>query len=273
MTRRVKYLNLAKTHGGKGTPKMLKWIISNFPHNYEYSTFLDVYGGGANITLNKPHSSIEMLNDIDFNTYNMYVCAKNGTLQRVKTIFGYTKNTFEYYRDVVTKTAKSSWTIGETEYVLRNMSRGGMKKYFAWSKRLRGGQPGDVNAWENKVAQLPEIQKRLKNVIIVNKPALDIMREYNRPDVVAYLDPPYLQSTRTAKQIYNHEMSYDDHQELLLFLTHDWKGKFLISGYESMLYEFHFGSWYNKQTLNIANNAGQTKKKSRRVECLWKNYK
>lgn len=42
--------------------------------------------------------------------------------------------------------------LGAHEYIVRNMSRGRLGKDFAWSERLRGGKPGDVNAYENNLA-------------------------------------------------------------------------------------------------------------------------
>jgi DNA adenine methylase len=266
----MKYLSLAKTHGGKGSKKILKWILLNFPKNYEELTFLDTCGGGASITLNKQPSIIEILNDIDEDTYLMYCAAKNGTLQRVKTVFGYTKNTFEYYRDIVSKKLNNNmWVRAETEYVLRNMSRGGMKKDFAWSNRLRGGIPGDVNAWNNKVAQLPEIKQRLQCVALSNQSVINLLKSWNHTDCFAYIDPPYLPETRKSKKIYTYEMTVNDHRALLAFLSNHWKGKYLISGYNSQLYRDWLGVPIQ---LIVSNNAGQTKTKSKRVECLWKNY-
>ena len=86
---------------------------------------------------------------------------------------------------------------GVNEYVLRRMSRGGLKKAFAWSERKRGGQPGDLNAWKTMFAQLPIIAERIKGASILNKNFIDVFKVWDEEDTLFYLDPPYLHSTRT----------------------------------------------------------------------------
>ena len=156
------------------------------------------------------------------------------------------------------------------EFILRRMSRGGLKLAFAWSNRERGGKPGDQNAWDTIIKIIPAISKRLEKVYIFNQSALEIMDAFNNSDTLLYLDPPYLPSTRESTEVYDHEMSQDDHIELAE-CARNFKGKVLLSGYPSTLYNKLYKDW-NMAKKHIANHASQQKKKEMKLEVLWKNY-
>lgn len=63
-----------------------------------------------------------------------------------------------------------------------------------------------------------EVAERLRMVQIEHRPALEVIRRFDYQNVFMYLDPPYLLSTRAAKQ-YAHEMTDADHEELLQIIT------------------------------------------------------
>ncbi|GLB31774.1 hypothetical protein LAD12857_36970 [Lacrimispora amygdalina] len=71
---------------------------------------------------------------------------------------------------------------------------------------------------------------RLKEVQIENKSTLELIRAFDHENVLIYLDPPYVWSTRGRKQ-YRHEMSDEDHEELLDTSIHS-KAKIKLSGYD-----------------------------------------
>jgi DNA adenine methylase len=157
-----------------------------------------------------------------------------------------------------------------TRFLVRNrFSRGGLGRTFAWSERLRGGQPGDKNGWETILRELPKIAARLANVEIHHAAALELIRQYDRPETLFYLDPPYLHGTRTATKTYAHEMSRQDHS-LLLGACAQARGMIVLSGYSSTLYDRALASW-ERHEFELPNHSGQTKTKERRTEVLWLN--
>ncbi len=88
---------------------------------------------------------------------------------------------------------------------------------------------------------------------------------------VIYCDPPYLpQTRRQSRRLYLHEMSYQEHVELLQTLLDISSGfmgvKILISGYESELYEKAIGHW-RKISWQAITRGGTLA-----TECLWMNY-
>ena len=114
------------------------------------------------------------------------------------------------------------------------------------------------------VEGLPEAHERLTRVLILNRPALEVIRGQDGEETFFYLDPPYLHESRASTDDYDHEMSAIDHQRLLEFLP-EIKGKFLLSGYRSALYECFAASegWHQVRidsTKNSMGRGGTTKK-------------
>ena len=83
---------------------------------------------------------------------------------------------------------------------------------------------------------------------------------------------PSVQQTRTATDAYQHEMTETQHFDLLKLLGHI-KGKFILSGYHSPMYDGdakRFG--WRCEEIEIANHASGKKTKERKRECVWMNY-
>jgi DNA adenine methylase len=86
-----------------------------------------------------------------------------------------------------------------------------------------------------------------------------------------YLDPPYPHETRTAKSAYGRfEMSEADHRELLRVLL-GVKGKVMLSGYPSPLYDTALAGW-TRHTFDMPNHAAGGETKGRETEVLWCNF-
>lgn len=102
-------------------------------------------------------------------------------------------------------------------------------------------------------------------VQIEHRPALEVIRRFDYQNVFMYLDPPYLLSTRTAKQ-YKHKMTDEEHEELLKIITQS-KAKIMISGYESKMYDDYLKEWTRMEFRGTAEHAGI------RTEIVWMNYK
>ena len=261
-----------KTHGGKHYLK--QFIISIFPENYKELTYCEPMCAGASVFLNKEPSSEEVINDIDTGLIFIYKALRDEAkefIDRVKKI----KYTEKNFKDALERSEQPFDDYIDhaiNEYTLRRMSRGGMKKAFAWSDRPRGGKPGDVNAWETMIEELTVISERVKNTIILNKSVFEIFKVWDEEDTLMYLDPPYLHETRAdgSADIYKHEMTIEDHINLLN-LAKTARSKVIISGYASPLYNRNLKGWKVKKK-SVANHSSQSKVKENRTEVLWYNY-
>jgi DNA adenine methylase len=137
--------------------------------------------------------------------------------------------------------------------------------------RTRRSRNADVNAWLSCVEGLPAVAARLRDVLILNRPAVDIIKKHDGPHTLFYCDPPYLHQTRSATEVYDHEMTEADHRQLLDTLL-TVKGKVMLSGYASDLYDEKLAGW-TRHTFDLPNNAAGGKTKSRETEVLWCNFR
>ena len=98
--------------------------------------------------------------------------------------------------------------------------------------------------------------------------ALDLIRRYDRPETLFYVDPPYVHSTRVrmTNRAYAHEMTDNQHRELATVL-HGCRGMIVLSGYHCELYEELFGGWPRiDRDFRTNGNAGRLA-----TESLWLN--
>lgn len=272
----AKFRPPVKYHGGKFY--LSDWIVDNFPSNYELLTYVEVFVGGGSVLLNKRPSVKEVANDGDYHIMALWRTIKNSIDELSDGLmkWPYTEESFISAKNLLAERDKEGFcSDGETailEYIVRRMSRGGMRKAFAWSERLRGGKPGDLNAWETSLDNLWKISDRVKRVKMLNLDFREIFAIWDDHNDLLYLDPPYMKDTRAkgSTEIYSLEMSDKDHGEML-DLCLDSNAKIIISGYQSSLYEGKLSNW-NKVYKDIPNHSAQGKSKSIKREILWKNY-
>jgi DNA adenine methylase len=254
-----------KWHGGKSY--LARLIVGLFP---EHRTYVEPFLGGGSILLNKPRSEREFVGDLNAGLIEFWTLLRSSRL--LATRIEATPYDEAFFAKAKEHGRAPCEVVRAWCFLVRNrFSRGGLGKDFAWSDRLRGGQPGDVNAWETIKAELPAIAERIKGVRFYHTSAIDMILDRDAPDTLHYCDPPYLHETRTAKKAYAFEMDRDDHAYLLNILL-GIKGTFVLSGYPSDLYDAtaRVGGWHRIE-IDIANHSGQGKAKQRRTECLWSN--
>lgn len=278
-----------KWHGGKGAfnGKLSKWIISLMPPHLHY---VEPYFGGGSVLLHKdPEGVSEVVSDIHQELTWFWKTLQSPVLfekfQRLIESIPFSEVEFESVKerldelkfvfaparipDHVESVKKSVWF-----FIRARQSRQGLMKDFATlsRNRTRGGMNEQVSAWLTAVEGLPDVHARLKRVVILNRPALDVIRQQDGPETCFYLDPPYLHETRATKDNYHHEMTRDDHVQLLELLD-GIKGDFLLSGYRSGLYDndAKVNQW-NRHDFSIVNNASSKATKEEKTECVWTNF-
>ena len=126
---------------------------------------------------------------------------------------------------------------------------------------------GAVSRWLGAVEGLPEIAQRLQRVQIENAPALEVIKRYDTPKTLFYLDPPYVHGSRGDVSAYGHEMTDEDHRDLVHMLSRI-EGRAVLSGYRSSLYDELFADWYRVDAPEKLCNSS----KEKRTESLWMNF-
>jgi len=104
------------------------------------------------------------------------------------------------------------------------------------------------------------------NVRVLNIPSVQLLSTVlpGTADTFVYMDPPYMLSTRKGGKIYKHEMTDNDHEELLAMAT---TAKFncMISCYDNDLYKDLLKDW-NKHSFNSTTRGGVAR------ETIYMNY-
>lgn len=163
---------------------------------------------------------------------------------------------------------RAAWFFGR----MRTSRQGLGRDYATPTSRLRRGMNEGVSAYLSAVDGLDACHERLRRVEIVQMPAVKFLRVYDHPRAFFYLDPPYLHRTRVAKDARGCEMSEDDHVDLLEALAR-LKGKFLLSGYPSDLYDSYAAHHkWQRAEKEIDNKASSAETKPKKIEVLWRNY-
>lgn len=259
-----------KTHGGKFylAPK----IIAAMPPHKRY---LEAYSGGLNVLINKPYEGIsEWANDLNGELTNFWNVLRDTPDQLLRALLATPVSQAEFMAAFGVTGTTDAQKRAYQFFVRNRMSRQGLgKDYITPTTRQRRGMNEHVSAYWGAIEGLPELHERLRRVEIWNLPAIEAIKRLDGKDFFTYLDPPYLPETRSSKGEYGEfEMTPEQHEELLKFLC-TIKGKFLLSGYPSPLYEaFASCEGWNCQRILIPNNASSRKVKETKIECLWSNY-
>lgn len=260
-----------KIHGGKYY--LCKWIIDHFPADYEHLHYVEPFFGAGNAFFNKTPATggkHEVVNDINNGIANILYVLRDESEEFISRLKKIKYNEKNFKLALENQKTKDYFENAINEFILRRMSRDGLKKAFAWSNRQRGGIPGDVNAWKTIMKVLPSLSHRLNGSYIFNKPATDIIKGFDSEDTLIYCDPPYMPDTRVTPNAYEDEMTIEQH-EILLDALLKCKGKVIISGYPSSLYSKKLKGW--KVVKNkIVNHSSQQKTKKLKTEVIWLNY-
>jgi DNA adenine methylase len=257
-----------KWHGGKHY--LCHRIINLFPPHH---TYLETFGGAASVLLNKPPAEVEVYNDLDQRITRLFrVLRDHGEeFRRLLTLTPYSGAEFERAKEPVADEVEQA----RRDFVRWRMSLGGRGDSFSFTlHRVRRHMADVVSGYLSAIdEELPRIIDRLRRVQITARPALEAIRSWDGADTLVYCDPPYVPETRHegSRAVYNVEMAATDHRELAAVLR-ACRAKVVLSGYPSPLYEELYAGWRTVK-FDIANHAAGGRKKARKRETLWLNWR
>lgn len=242
---------------------LARWIISFFPPHHSY---LEPYFGSGAVLFRKPRSNIETVNDLDGDVVNLFEWIKKDPERLAHEIY-WTPYARQIYEDAFASVPEDSLQKAVNFYVCLNMGHGFRTngERTGWKNDVQGRERAYAAVdWAHLPEEIMQAAERLRGVQVECRPAVEVIKRFASPKVLIYADPPYMLGTRHGKQ-YRHEMSDDDHEELLdALLAHP--GPVLLSGYDSGLYNDELQRWH-KEGRKSRTQAGIEKE-----EILWMNF-
>lgn len=260
-------------HGGKWL--QAKWIIGHFP---KHRIYVEPFGGAASILMQKPRSYAEVYNDKWSTVVNVFRVlrdrGKAEELARLLRLTPYARDEFEN-----TDFDDTFDNLDEIEKARRTIFRSfagfgsaAVNGKYSTGFRANANRSGTTPAqdWMNYPDVVQFFIERLRGVVIENKDAIDVMRQHDTADTLHYVDPPYLHATRNMRRgnaAYECELTDAEHERLAKAL-HSMKGKVILSGYPSPMYDdYLYRDWRRLERPALADGA------RKRTEVLWMNFK
>lgn len=252
--------------GGKIT--LAPAIAALFPRHGHY---VEPYCGSLAVLLAKPASDHETVNDIDgqLMTFWRVLREQPGELARVCALTPHSRAE----QQQAYEPAGDELETARRVFVRLTQGRAGAARKTGWRHYVKVGNaatsmPDYLAGYVDRIAPAAE---RLAAVSLESMPALEVIAKYGaEPDVLLYVDPPYLGSTRTRSYDgYRYEMRAEDDHRALAAALHSARAAVVLSGYASDLYDRELYAGWDRHTF--AAGTGQGDGWGNRTEVLWSN--
>lgn len=215
--------------GGKRA--LRKEILSHFPQS-GVNRYIEVFFGAGWVFFGreKAPGQLEVINDKDGEIVNLFRCVK-------------------YHCAALQE--ELQWLISARELFFdakAQLDAGGLTDIqraarFFYTVKFSFGSNHSTFATDSKNAQhaldtLPLIHRRLQGVVIENRDFEAILKTYDRPTALFYLDPPYLGTEKYYKGMFG----WEDHLRLAACLKAI-KGRFVLSYNDDKRIRDLYDSW------------------------------
>ena len=246
--------------GGK---KLLRKRIIDFFPQEPPSRYIEVFGGAGWVLFGSDkHADLEVFNDIDGHLVNLYRCIKYHREELQKELLGTdldwlpnSRELFLDYRQQIEQQGLTDIQRAARYFLIIRLSYGADRRSFGCSKK----------ALLNAIGKFEDVQNRLRDVVIENRDFERLIKTYDRPNALFYLDPPYY----SAERFYD-GFTKEDHQRLRSVLER-LKGKFILS-YNNDVYIKDLYEGFNIHEVERANNLLREANQDNYKELIITNY-
>ena len=252
-------------YGGKY--ELSKILVPLIPHHQRY---IEVFAGGLSMFFRKTKAKWNVLNDIDSNIVNLYMCVLEKHDELVENLFWLPKSRelFLDFREEIKENKKieipDPKQAAKYFYCIRNSFNKLVHTPFSMNKDMKKN-------WDEEFRYS---RRSLGGATIENLDFETLFDKYEpRKDDYWYLDPPYIIATEKGSY-YMNNFTVEDHTRLRDCVNRidEAGGKFMVSyDYREEVKELYKN--YNIKTLNLK-YSGATKKArdKERKEYIIMNY-
>ena len=270
---------------------MLDDLLPLIPYD---QLFVDVFGGGGSVLLNRKPSPVEVYNDLDGNLVNLFRVIQHPEhsieLERRLRSTLYSKEEFVKALTIVKGGIEPVDPVEQAWAMFVNMNQSVVGRVYRtqgnWSRAAISvsGESAVISGWKSLISRLGGIYDRLSAVQVDQRDAIESIEYWDGATTVLYVDPPYVHDTRVETEYYAHEMSNEDHERMVDTLI-SVNGYAVVSGYDHPIYnQFDTSGWarveFDRVTTMTASQRGKgddwtrdIKPRGKRTEVVWLNPK
>lgn len=220
--------------------KSLAKILPELPY---YKVFVEVFGGAGNVILNRKRSVLDVFNDRYGGVVAFYRVLRDPVLLKrlmdrlsltihAREEFIFCKETWDKIDDDVERAARWYYMI-QCSFI----SKG---SYFA--RATNSPAPFNIH---NLLPLFPGIHDRFKTIQVENLDWEQCLKDFDSPDTVFYLDPPYY---GLDPGLYGHKFGKNEHTRMLEMIQ-GLSGFVALSGYTNELYDSY--KWTEKREWDV----------------------
>jgi DNA adenine methylase len=234
--------------------------------------YVEPYCGSLAVLMAKRPAPHETVNDLDGDlmTFWRVLREQPEELERVCALTPHSRAEHQ----AAYEPAESELEVARRVYVQLTQGRSAKLKRSGWRHFVKpaGSSVGMPAYQAGYVDRMAAAAERLAGVSLESMPALDLIVKYGAdPDVLLYVDPPYLGSTRGhSEDGYRHEMRDEARHRQLATALHAARATVVLSGYPSDLYDLELYSGWDRHTMSTGTGQGANRW-GNRTEVLWSN--
>ena len=257
---------LISYYGGK--QKMVKHLLPLIP---AHRIYIEPFAGGASLFFAKENPSsltdskyIEVLNDTNQDLINLYKVAKSRTEEflRELDLIPYSEYLYRQAKENKNDLCELKCAVNFFLRIMMSYSYQ-LDNGFAFSKNFSSSSR-HYFSYNNYVVRLNKCVKRLSNVYIFDRDAINIIDNYDAQESFFYCDPPYPDTDQGHYSGYT-QKDFKNLIEKLLNI----KGSFMLSCYENDAVPKDWEKFEFK-TKNYSQNTNNGGSRPGRVECVWR---
>jgi len=209
--------------------KAAEWIASRLPPNYREMSYLEPFLGDGSVMLAKDPSVEELVSDSDRSIVSIWRALRDEHAlfsSRLKRM-NHSKSTFER---CLGSSGGDYMDEAVREFALRQMSRSAEKSVYL----CKPSESKCGDCWCDIFERIPHVHERIKEIFILDKGALEVIKNYDHDNCLLFCDPPPMDASNS-----------DFHSELGQALN-DFRGKAALVAKNTAMYRRMYAKWNRK---------------------------
>ena len=226
-----------------------------------FERYIEVFGGAAWVLFNKDkHAPFEVYNYANGELVNLFRCIKAHPheMSREIDLNLISRERFNFYKEQDPAHLTDIQRAARFMYMIKYSFCANIKTFGANNHLLP------------TLEFMEQVAERLARVIIENKSYERVIKQYDRPSSLFYLDPPYF-NTETFYNVNEALFTADDHEKLRDILA-SIKGKFILSYNDDEFLKSLYKSFKIHEISRINNMTTCTGKAKEFKELIITNY-